>query len=336
MATQVSAMSGTNTDDLLGLGGVGMRLLYALYFVTYVALSFSAGQLRYSWVEGCGLLVILACGAVVSGPSAYPLPIGRAALILVATTACAYILDSHLPSAGESGFASWHLGAITFILFTLCLRGRVVLGWVGMGLLCFAAAIWSTIATGDPLFGLNLAYGQAASLFAGTFFAILLRHTASQILEFQQVEQQRIGQEQLRNEGEIEREKQLTTLRSLVEGPLLAIANGTASEGDRAEFRVLEATLRDSIRARGLQREPLTSAVHDARARGSDVVLLDDLGGQTDEHIGQVAVEWAARQVAAAPGTNITLRLSADGDERLLTFVSEGSMPQIFRVTPHR
>jgi hypothetical protein len=101
----------------------------------------------------------------------------------------------------------------------------------------------------------------------------------------------------------------------------------------RKDFRLLEATLRDGIRAKGLQREPLTAAVRNARMRGSDVVLLDDLGvlsGQRD--IGSAAAEWAAERVTAAPPGNITVRLSLEGTERVVSVVTEGALPQSHRV----
>jgi len=319
---------------LLGLGGLGMRLLFVLFAVTTAALAVLGGDVPEDWIETLGLLGFILAAGVVSWPARYPMSAARTVLVIALVVASTAVVNARLDSTGELGFATWDLGAGSFILFTLALRGRIAASWIGMILVCVVTALWSVAATGTPSRGILLVYGQASSLAAGTFFAVLLRSTATRIIAFQEVERRRVGQEQLRQALDRERKARLVELRKLVEGPLHTIAEGRVTDAQRDQFRLLEATLRDGIRAKGLQREPLSTAVRDARMRGSDVVLLDDLGASaTQPDIGAAAAKWAAGRVAAAPNGSITVRLSLEGSEPVISVVTEGALPQSRKVS---
>ncbi|MBO0982051.1 hypothetical protein [Microbacterium sp. SD291] len=67
-------------------------------------------------------------------------------------------------------------------------------------------------------------------------------------------------------------------LQALVGGMLERIGQGSRlTAAEAAECRVLEGRLRDEYRGGRLAREPVISAVADARRRGVDVVLIDDV-----------------------------------------------------------
>lgn len=73
-----------------------------------------------------------------------------------------------------------------------------------------------------------------------------------------------------------------------------------ASEQQRREYAAWEGRLRDELRAGGLSREPLRSAVGAARGRGVDVVLLDDSGEVVDEQVLVAVLAWMAEAVGEA------------------------------------
>jgi hypothetical protein len=87
------------------------------------------------------------------------------------------------------------------------------------------------------------------------------------------------------------------------------IASGDVSSAQRQEHRLLEAVLRDEIRGARLTVEPLASAVRAARARGIDVVLLDDADEVT---LAWSDLEWASDVIADIDRDRITVRLSGD------------------------
>ena len=73
----------------------------------------------------------------------------------------------------------------------------------------------------------------------------------------------------------------------------------TAQEA--AECRVLEGLLRDEYRGGRLAREPVVSAVADARRRGVDVVLIDDVPERVvDSSRLEVILDWLAEGVSGA------------------------------------
>ncbi|CAN3700079.1 hypothetical protein MMX123_00062 [Microbacterium sp. MM2322] len=77
-------------------------------------------------------------------------------------------------------------------------------------------------------------------------------------------------------------------------------AGSPASAAQRREYAAWEGRLRDELRAGGLSREPLRSAVGAARGRGVDVVLLDDSGESIDEDALVAVLAWMAAAVGEA------------------------------------
>ena len=193
-----------------------------------------------------------------------------------------------------------------------------------MALVLVITCWWSWGANGSILHGIELVYGQAASLLAGSLFAYGLRRTAQRIIEFQHTQQRQIASEQARKSSAEHRDLELARVRARAESALLQIASGKTSSAEREEHRLLEASLRDEIRGRSLAIEPVTSAARGARKRGIDVLLLDDSGDLAPT--GQAAVTiaaWAADRIKAATSTAIFVRLAVH-DGRLTTTVASG------------
>jgi hypothetical protein len=138
----------------------------------------------------------------------------------------------------------------------------------------------------------------------------------------------------LRSEAARRRHTESAEIRQLIEPFLREVADGIDSaaggviDGDsstrRAEARVLESDLRDLLRGRRLAREPLLRAAHDARERGIDVVLLDDLPEDTsDLDAVRHGVTWAAEQLEGTVETPVTVRLARSLTGRaVITFVA--------------
>ena len=318
----------TDLGTLLGFAGIGMRLLLALYLMANIALLFFSG----GWSDPLDVaaLIVLGSGAVaVASPGAYPLPRWRMVYVLAAVVIGSTLGAWSLSPGGDPGYRSWHFGAATFVLFALALRGRLLWAWIGMGLAVAVAATWSTIVLGSPVHGIELTYGQAASLFAGTFFSVLLRRTAERIVAFQAIERAGIAAEARRVAGARERDIQLAELRQLVDGPLTAIADGTATAADRAEHRLIEAALRDRIRGGALARDPLASAVREARRRGVDATLLDDAGAAESA----AALAWVAERVTGAR-ESVTVRLGLEGGHPVVSVGIDGEAPATMPFSP--
>jgi hypothetical protein len=324
VSPRVSAVdAGRDIGHYLGLVGRWAWVLFGLYAAVYIAVAIVQG------VPGAGvpvsigsLVLVLGAALLIASPSRTPLPIGRVLLISVLCVAAVLVMLMDLPTGlGYRSLVTWQLGAVNFILFVLELRGRIVTAWLLTIVITAVVTGWSLLATGQVWTGLQLTYGQAVSLAAGTVFAIGLQRTARQIFAQQDAERVRAAEEVARRVGDAHRAAELAEVRALA-GPILQrIAAG--DDVDRRDAVVLEAALRDRIRGRALATEPLTSALRRARDRDVDVLLLDDLGDVTltPERAALVAA-WCAERVDALEGARVTIRLAAGPDGALVSIAN--------------
>ena len=301
---------------LLGLSGPGAWALAGLFMATHLVIAALSGGPPLESPAGVASLVLILATAVVlvlPWPTPLPLPLTLAVLGVVGFSTAA--MTWALPTEGWPGWMSWHFGADNFLLFMVALRGRIVAAAAGTALMSGIAMLWSTIEGDGPGHGFLLTYWQVASFLAGAFFALWLRRTARRIAEFQETERRRIAAEQALEAGADERRRQLERVREVAGAALESIAAGTATDADRREHRLLEAELRDQIRGRSLARAPLPAAVRAARARGLEVVVLDDVRDETagvparEDHL-RAAVAWAAGRVDAVGAGEVTIRLA--------------------------
>src|SRR5690606_40103107 len=87
---------------------------------------------------------------------------------------------------------------------------------------------------------------------------------------------------------------------------------------ERRECRLLEAELRDRLRAPELATEEIGRAARVARARGVEVVLLDD-GGFADvpDAVREQVVELAVAELTRAESGTVTVRVLPPGRSML-------------------
>ena len=310
---------------LVGLVGPGAWVLFGFFAVTQISLALlGGGEFTRSPAGITALAVIVGAGAVLTAPSVTPLPLWRVAVAFAAVAAATLLVSPSLPTSGSPGFAAWHLGACSFLLFAMALRARVAAAWVGMAMLMALTLGWSTLATGTPWYGLSISYAQPVSLLAGTVFSLGLYSAARQITEFNDAQRRAAAAEVHQAEREARRRDELSRLRLSVEPTLLAIAGGTLGDGDRAEVGMLEASLRDRIRGRMLAAEPLTSQIDDARRSGCEVLVLDDTGSREPAPAALIpAVEWITSQLRTVEADEITIRLTWEDDVLVATVTTD-------------
>lgn len=336
-------MTATRNPDvprLLGLTGPGAWAMAGLFWATYLVLVAFSGGAPMRTVEGwIALLLTLASAVVVVLPGRYPLrlPIVLAVLGVVAFSTVAIVWN--LSPVGWPGWTSWNFGSCTFLLFMLALRGRAVWGAAGVIVMMALTIHWSWATSGDPWHGFDLTYRQLATYFAGTFFALWLRRTARQIVEFQETQQRRVRQEQSRESTAAERSRELERVRRLADHALAQIQRGEATTETRRAHGLLEAHLRDGIRGRTLADEgALAAALRAARSRGARVALLDDLprGGAPidDQHL-DAARRWIAERIAGRDD-DVTVRLALAAGEPVVTVATAAGEVETFSLPADR
>lgn len=315
---------------LLGLTGPGAWAMAGLFWATYIVLIALSGGPPMRTVEGwIAFVLTLTAAVVVVLPGRYPLRwpvvIGILGVVVFSTVAIVW----HLSPTGWPGWTSWSFGSNTFLLFMLALRGRAWWGAVGIGLMVALTVHWSWSTSGDVWHGFDLTYRQLATYAAGTFFALWLRRTARQIVEFQEADQRRVGEEQTRESTVAERDRELNRVRRIAGPALEQIRHGQVSEDVRIEHGLIEAQVRDGIRGRTLADDgPLADALHHARRRGARVALLDDLprGGPAsiDGQFLASARSWIIERLGERTADDITIRLALADGSPVVTFATGG------------
>lgn len=309
-------------DRLLGFGGRGAWIIFGAFAVTTITLGLNGGFPSESVWGITAIVATLVAGAigVASGP--YPMPFPRVLAIIVLTTYCNAAITVQLTPGVWPGWAAWNFGLTAIVLFCLSLRGRILWSWVGLAAMCAIAITWSQVTMGDPGMGIQLVYMHAAINLAASLFALGLRRTVRRISVLRVVEAERASERGRQEAVDAERAAERTHLQTEVLPMLRRIASGATV--DPTDARVLEARLRDRIRARRLEGPRLRTAIDAARRRGVDVVVLDDGGGiPLDDDLMDEAAGWAASVLDGQGAGRVTIRVAVAGDRLVLTITRD-------------
>lgn len=302
-----------------------MLVFAVLQNLSNVALAVSSDiALALTWQCLAALTLYAVATALAVLPNATPLRIPFAAAVVVATTGVTALMSVIVPADAE--YFAWHYGANTLLLLGVALRGRIRIAWIGMLLMLATAALMLPYATFGEL--LHRFDRNIAVLLVGTIAALALKRTINRTLTIERARDARAAQQAAHAAAAEEQERILRRFEASALPVLREIASdaeagdATADEARRRAWLGVEADLRDRIRARALDVEPLRGAVQRARARGVHVVVLADAGGRAipgDElpH----AAAWAAQRLDAAAADEVTVRLRATSGGLALTVV---------------
>jgi hypothetical protein len=211
---------------------------------------------------------------------------------------------------------------MTVVLLVLGLRGRRVWSWVGFGVLA-AISVASTSGTGqDVVAAINDVARQAGTLFIGTLFALVLRRAGSVIALIQQRQLARAASEAATAAATVERATQNQRLEQYARPALeRLLSEEPLTSQERASMALLEAELRDGIRAAGFSRASIVEHTRAARERGVQVVLVDDRGSDLGEaDLDRIEDALIAELLQMDSGT-VTARLSSFDSDELATIV---------------
>ncbi len=269
-----------------------------------------------------------AAGAAVLIPRHDPLPPAATALIVLAGPA-AVVTTQIAPPAHFVHHASWILMAYAYALALLVVRGRIGAAWIGVAA---ALGVFAGIDAG-PLDGAGAAAGIVLAV---TGFAVYMRPTLRSFHQARAEVARHAGAEARTAAQDRERRSQLAYLDRTARPMLERIAAGAAlTDAQRAECSLLEAQLRDRLRAPGFATAEMAEAARRARSLGVTVTLLDD--GGLDAVPGAVrdrVLEIAIAAVDAAIDGRITVRALPPGRDLLATIVAQSEYPQRIEIAP--
>jgi hypothetical protein len=268
-------------------------------------------------------LLVSIAALLVTADAADPIPRTRSVGVLVLCTSAAGLMYLHIPSGPVGPFAHWHLGAISLLLVVLVARGRTGLAWAGYAVMALISLVWCVqtgLTIGD---GIALVSPHAGTLLVGTLFTVGLRHSAGNLNDLYRERAQRETFMAQTGATAIERQFQVSRLNAMARPSLERLARtDEVTPGQRADFLLVEASLRDAIRARCLFVEPIIGAARAARSRGVDVVLLDDSGDLSPDSVVLTAAIVASELDRLTNG-RLTVRVLPPGRPEFATIIVE-------------
>ncbi len=241
-------------------------------------------------------------------------------LSLAAMTQLVYRVQSIEP---PPTFSTWYGSVVMVVLITLLVRNRRLLAWLGLMLFIGQTTWWVVQNDLNPTVALQVSFGPLLWMVLAT---LVLRGLASITEQVAAVRSHSRENTQAMAENFsklVLREVWLTQLRDQV-GPLLqTLADPTRqlTEKERDDCRVLEGRLRDSLRAGNLVSQGVSDAIQEARARGVEVILVDNRGSRLPEPVRLETLRQLEQLVRNSTGGRIVARTAPEGYAEAVTIL---------------
>jgi hypothetical protein len=294
-----------------------------------VILALSAlGVPRSPWPSLCAVAAFAAAVALsLSRPRRLALPAWIAAVDLAVSIGVPLAVAAQLDPAADNGYATWYIAAVGTLLTILAVRGRAVFAWIGTGVLTLHTLCWAGAGALVPL-GV---VGSILWVAAANVVMYALRKTAEDAERFAAVERTASEWRAAYDAHVVERQRRMEHSYAMAEPLLTEIVRtgGQLSEEQRRGCLLLEATMRDEIRGRGLLSDEVRRAVAAARGRGATVSLLDEGGldgldaGARAAVLGRLAAELDGARAAT-----IIVRTAPREDRPAVTVVGLAQPPE--------
>jgi hypothetical protein len=263
---------------VIALSRAVIIFLAALFSAYHVVLGLSALDVPASPVPALVSLAAFAAAIVISllRPQVRVLPTWIAAFDLVVAIGIPLAVTSQLDPAAHNGYATWYVAAVGTLLTIVMVRGRETYAWGGILFLTVHTVWWAGVGS---LGGLGVV-GSIVWVVAANVVIYAVKTTAADAERFAQVERKASEWRAAYDAHVVERQHRLEYTYKMAEPLLTEIVRteGELSDEQRAECLLLEASMRDEIRGRGLLNDDVRRVVARARRRGASVSLLDEGG----------------------------------------------------------
>lgn len=266
--------------DLLGMRTRSAWLILACYLAAMVTVTVATVQhVTTVWPAVLATAVLIAATIALVTVPGDPLPHpATIALTAAGPLACALFL-AVTPPLAQFSLQTWVHGGGTAIYCFMNVRGRRIAPWIGLAGMIAVFALWAANTGQGAMSGILLVAIDAAPLAMAALLSFTLRPTAKAVFSLRTQTTAQIAEFSSDAAASDERTRQLRHLDNLVRPLLERIAKGTElNEAERTECALLEAHLRDRLRAPILMTLELDDAAYQARTRGVEVVFIDDRG----------------------------------------------------------
>lgn len=243
-----------------------------------------------------------------------PMPAGSAwvaaACVPVGAVITALALPGHVSNPNQTNA----LGAGVALCAFLCVRGRVGAAWAAQGANVAIMSAWGQWTDQGAWAGFLVQLPNLAVLAMATMFARIMRPAARDVRTLRQQEAREHADIVASRERDAERARQRDKLQRQAWPSLSLIASGvTLTPPQISDIVLLEQEIRDSISSPFFDAPQLQDATRAARARGVDVVLLDDHGLDDDAELAELFAGLATGWLAEAADGVITVRVFPPG-----------------------
>ena len=262
------------------------------------------------------------------------LPRWVAQLTVVVIAAVNFLVLPQIITTGWPGYASWCTGAGSDLSRGLLMRGRPVYAWAGSAATTLATAYW-VISTGRPLLMIfTYMLGHYFTLVSWHGVAYLSTRATTQIAATQRETARLQAQQHAHEEADRIMTSRMASVRQRVTPLLTQIADGKAPTPKlRSQAYLLEAELRDEIRAPFFTGTSIVTSAQAARRRGTEVILLDDSGENTtiDDRTRANAVNYVTKLLDLTQSNRVVIRLNPPRRPTLLTIVTDDTRYRLDR-----
>ncbi|HMS73934.1 hypothetical protein [Gordonia sp. (in: high G+C Gram-positive bacteria)] len=296
----VFAEVGRDVSDMLGFRQQGVWIVVGAFLAAVWTV---VGYLSWetdSWIPMLAAAVLSCSVVVIVRAHGDPLP-GLPTLVALLTgpLVSALALLQTPADLAPSVLLMWIHGGPTAVYCFTAVRGRFPAVFAGVAAMAVVFGFWGQ-ATGQTFMdGVSRMIIDAAPLTMSMLFALVLRPTASSVFLLRQQTLERVAQTSADIAADEERTQQLDILNTLARPLLKRIASGEElSDAERTECALLEAHLRDRLRAPLMSELKLDRLAYEARLRGVDVTFIDD--SHLDDDPAAVALDDRVTSALAA------------------------------------
>ncbi len=318
---------GGSPNDLLNLRSLGVRLVFALIFLTQLLLALEGIRGVRSPLPVLAALVTFGIGlAVLAASHPEPLSLKWVVVVLVASVATNALIVWNLPESGWPPYADWNFGAVAWLCFFLAFRGRILAAVIGWVLMAALAQVWGASIGETPLQALGHVDRHAGTIAIAVLFRVLFVRTSRRIDALREARLTQVAAEAASLAEIRERKSQGIRLNEEARPALQQIADGDYLDAAcQQRYTVLEASLRDVLRGGRLASPAVAEAAERARIRGVEVVLLDDRNAPLSESdVTRVFATLLGELVSAQDG-RVTGRLLPSGRDVYASIVRVSS-----------
>ncbi|NDZ94320.1 hypothetical protein G3I13_11855 [Streptomyces sp. SID6673] len=208
------------------------------------------------------------------------------------------------------------------VLALLAVRGRLGLAWIGAATMSLSASLWGGFRGLGFVTGLGYTLWVYPVMIFASLFVVMLRPMADSIRTLRDRELGYAASDAASLAAAAERDRQLGRLDRQARPLLEQVADD--HEFSRIEVqraRLVEAQLRDGIRAPAWDSARVRTAVWRARERGVSVVLFDDGGRNGDDSVQQRLDDALIDELEGLGGGRVTARVLPPGRATRATIV---------------